>query len=213
MLKRLFTYQLLFVSVLTVVSSTNIHSDDLDKKIEELAKQIVQAVPRQRVAVLPFVELNSKQPTELSNRIYEELITTKTLRERFILVERRRINDILREQHFPSSDLIDPSTAVEVGRLVGARAVLIGTVAEQVGGGRIFCRLIDVETSVQLSEGKITVFQEEIRISREKPIYKKAWFLAIIGGAAAGGIAAAWGWGGGGDKASVTITVPPPDLP
>ena len=48
----------------------------------------------------------------------------------FQLVERDRLNTILSEQNLISSGVVDPSRAVDLGRLLGADALIFGTVTQ-----------------------------------------------------------------------------------
>lgn len=49
---------------------------------------------------------------------------------RFTLVECSRINQILAEQNLGASGRIDLSTAAQIGRLLGADAVIIGSITQ-----------------------------------------------------------------------------------
>jgi curli biogenesis system outer membrane secretion channel CsgG len=58
-----------------------------------------------------------------------DLLTNRLVRSgRYRVIERSRIDAILQEQNLGAAGRIDASTAAEVGRLVGADAVIIGSV-------------------------------------------------------------------------------------
>ena len=99
---------------------------------------------RLRIAVLDFDFAN----TGLTYGIFgyatpaqgvSYLLTNRLVENgQYTLVERSRVEEILREQDLGQSGRIDPSTAAEIGRVLGVDAVVIGSVTrfnfEQNGG-------------------------------------------------------------------------------
>jgi hypothetical protein len=79
------------------------------------------------------------------------------------MVERRRLEEILREQKLSGSELADPSAAVRVGRIMAANCVLMGTVLEKEASVEIYLRVVDTETSLILTA--VDVYGEDM--SRE----------------------------------------------
>lgn len=70
------------------------------------------------------------------------------------IVERDRLEDILKEQNLNNSKKFDASTASKIGELLGAEIILTGAYFEMFGSFRIDARFIDVETGEILkSEG------------------------------------------------------------
>lgn len=77
-----------------------------------------------------------------------DLVTTDLARSsQLTLVERTRLNDVLRELELGASGRVDPATAPRVGQLVSARRLILGALDEMPGDGRlrIAVRLADVE--------------------------------------------------------------------
>lgn len=62
------------------------------------------------------------------------------------VMERARLQSLLREQELQQSARIDPATAVKLGRLGGARRLLVGNVARFETSLRIDARLVDVSS-------------------------------------------------------------------
>jgi len=89
----------------------------------------------------------------LTQRITTELIKTNE----YIVLERSQIKRILREQKFQSSGVCsDISCAVEVGKVVGAKYVVLGTVSKFGKTYTLDARLVDVESSVSVRSGDYT---------------------------------------------------------
>lgn len=103
-----------------------------------------------RVAVLPF----SGPKGELA----ADVLTQSLLQSGADVVERQRLDAVLKEQSLTASSAFDPATARQIGKLLGVDALFVGTVAEstpqttyivsqsanpqanvtQVGGGTIY---------------------------------------------------------------------------
>ena len=63
------------------------------------------------------------------------------------VVEREEIQKLLEEQKLATAGRVDPQTAAKVGKLVGARYVVLGTFLDFYGDFRVDARLVNVETS------------------------------------------------------------------
>lgn len=85
---------------------------------------------KKRIAVLEFEDKTEHGKGKLSEIVTDILITELVGSERFIVVERTKIKKILKEQKTSVSGIVDPATAVEIGRLMGVNAVVIGSVSE-----------------------------------------------------------------------------------
>jgi curli biogenesis system outer membrane secretion channel CsgG len=96
--------------------------------------QIAQARPRMRVAILDFEYASTGQTTSILGGIapsqgVSDLLTNKLVDGgAYTLVERSRIQAVLREQNLGTSGRIDAATAAQVGRILGVDAVIIGSI-------------------------------------------------------------------------------------
>jgi hypothetical protein len=63
------------------------------------------------------------------------------------VVEREKLDVILQEQKLSSTDLIDRSTALRLGKLVAAQGIVMGNIIETRTGTEIVARVVDTETS------------------------------------------------------------------
>lgn len=100
------------------------------------------------VAVVDFA--NTKKDPELDyliKGIPESLITYLGKRGEVRIVERSRMEAALEEMKLGMSGIVDKQTAVEVGKAVGATAVMVGSFLQIGDRIRINTRLIDVGTS------------------------------------------------------------------
>ncbi|MBI4349302.1 MAG: DUF799 family lipoprotein [Elusimicrobia bacterium] len=110
---------------------------------------------RPRVAVLPFADYPGQAGT---GELAREAFSTEILAvEAYQVIDRASFQKLLDEHRLSATGAIDPSKAVEVGKLLGADAVVVGAVTEykkrnllmfppaRVG---ISARMIDAKTGV-----------------------------------------------------------------
>lgn len=105
---------------------------------------------RRTIAVLDFnnnsiVDKEKLEP--LRKGLADILITELSRVEAFKVVEREKIRDVVTEIEFSQTDLVDPSTAQKLGRLLGAQNLLFGGFVHSFGDEiRIDVRIVEVET-------------------------------------------------------------------
>ena len=63
------------------------------------------------------------------------------------VVEREQVQKLLDEQNLGAQGRVDPQTAAKVGKLVGARYVILGNFIDFYGDFRVDVRLVNTETS------------------------------------------------------------------
>ena len=100
------------------------------------------------IAVVDFRNTgNDESYNYLENTIPEAIITYLAKAGNIEIVERSRLKDALKEMELGMSGIMDERTAVEVGKAVGANAILVGSFVSIGDVIRINARLIDVKTS------------------------------------------------------------------
>jgi TolB-like protein len=113
--------------------------------VQREVPKALQLEERLSLTVVPFDQQEEASAASLS--FQDNLIDALVDQNRFRVVERARLDVILQEQKLSRTDLIDRSTALRLGRLIAARAVIAGSIIETKGGIEIIGRLIDTETS------------------------------------------------------------------
>jgi curli biogenesis system outer membrane secretion channel CsgG len=90
------------------------------------------AQARPRVAVLAFE--NNTTSALFGDRLglaaSDEMATQLTQTGSFTVIERRAIDAILEEQRAGATGVIDPATAASIGKLLGAQAVVVGSITK-----------------------------------------------------------------------------------
>ena len=100
----------------------------------------------EKVAVLDFKSILA--PAELGIAVAEILRTELVGLGDYTVIERGMLEQIFREQELQLTGAVDSETAVEIGKLVGARLVVIGSIVKTGAVYTINSRFIDVETGV-----------------------------------------------------------------
>ncbi|MGH7645346.1 MAG: CsgG/HfaB family protein [Gemmatimonadales bacterium] len=91
---------------------------------------------RRRVAVMPFdyTPVNQEAATLLSPEtdfgtgLAAILVTELVENGTYVVLEREQLDRVLAEQDLQQSGRVDPATAVRVGQMLGAEAIVVGTV-------------------------------------------------------------------------------------
>jgi curli biogenesis system outer membrane secretion channel CsgG len=115
---------------------------------------------RPGIAVLPFDfggSINAgdpELPEALGVGVQQLLITEFAANPALRVVDRSQIRQLLAEQDLGGSGRVDANTAAKIGKLVGARYMVHGSVSEY-GEFRIDARIISVETSEIVKTEKI----------------------------------------------------------
>ena len=107
---------------------------------------------RPGIAVLPFDNGGSygqgkEDFAALEKGIAGMLISELAQNPAARVVERDEIQKLVEEQNLGASGRVDPQTAAKIGKLVGARYVVLGTFIDFYGDFRVDVRLVNVETS------------------------------------------------------------------
>lgn len=122
-----------------------------ETRIEMVRKVPValQLSERMRLALFPFDE---KGDISAASRAFSDQMLNALLeRRRFRVLERERLDLVLREQQLSAAKLTDPDTALRVGRLAAAHSVMVGSIIESRKGVEIIGRMVDTETGEVLA--------------------------------------------------------------
>lgn len=125
------------------------------------------------VAVLPFNNIGKNADLAwMSAGISETLLSDIERSGKLTVVERDQIEAALSELAFQESKAIDASSASAVGRVVGARTVVVGGYQQAGSQLRITARFVAVETGVIQETAKVTgktvkIFELQDQIVRQ----------------------------------------------
>lgn len=127
---------------------------DAKKYRDKDTRDLPYAGPKQVVAVLPFDNRvrDIPQNWNLGGGLSEILVTELIESDRFLLVERDSLQDIVREQELGMSGLVRKETAVASGNLSGAQFMIKGAITEfnaEAGGGGLTLSFREAEAGTK----------------------------------------------------------------
>lgn len=110
------------------------------------------------VAVIDFnaFSLSLQDASAVGKGVAGMLITELSDREGMQVVERQELNSVLQEAKLALSGRVDETTAMELGRLVGAQYLITGVLGIEQTQVRLDVRIFQVETSEILEAMKFT---------------------------------------------------------
>lgn len=132
------------------------------------AKLAIASEKRIRLAVIEFKTLADKNRNGQLGVMVSEMFTTEVVNsEAFKIVEREQLQKVLKEIAMAQSGIIDTTKAQEIGRMLGADAIITGSVIRIQDNLRIDARIIEVKTGVVVSAVNRFCTEELADISRQ----------------------------------------------
>jgi tetratricopeptide (TPR) repeat protein len=177
----------MFSQLLSLVAGENIVTIRAVDRAGQIASRIVKVIrktpevnqlgSRLSVAVLPF--RHTGHISGLYQGTYQAVVAALVNQERFRIVDRIALEKRLKKLQLSQRELVDPATAVRVGKGVAAEAILIGTVKEYVYAStravEILVQLVNTETSTPLVttdifdlDPSLDSFRQKMRALAEK---------------------------------------------
>ncbi|MDR2943153.1 MAG: penicillin-binding protein activator LpoB [Treponema sp.] len=134
----------LFVSFLTGVA---VFAQQLPLKdvIKQTARELEGAIPQKTVIAI----INFSSPTrDFSEHVIEELTNELLETGRLTLVDRRNLNRIREELNLSLSGDVSDESALSIGKMLGARFIISGTLTKMETYHRFRTKIVNVETGV-----------------------------------------------------------------
>jgi TolB-like protein len=126
-----------------------------------------------RIAVLPFSSINvSKSDAEAITNLFETgLVNTGV----YNVIEQSQMDEILKVQEFSLSDCTSDQCAIEVGQLLSAEQIVLGSLSSVGGKFILNAKIVDVAKGVNLKADKVdTASLAEMTDGAEVLAYKLA---------------------------------------
>ncbi|MGH7568176.1 MAG: CsgG/HfaB family protein [Gemmatimonadales bacterium] len=181
-----------------------------------LLAQAPAALPKRRVAVLDFdyatvhayvVDIFGSDQ-DIGKGIADMIVTNLVRNGTYAVIERKQLDQVLREQNFQQSGRADASSAVQLAKLLGVDAIVIGSITEfgrddkklGVGGAAGGVRVGGIglgglgrkeAKAVVAIDARVvsTTTAEILAVATGKGASKRSG-MTLVGGAAVGGVAA-----------------------
>lgn len=121
---------------------------------------------RPGIAVFPFnnnyVGSNPSDFDGLESGLQQMMITELVQNTNLRIVERSQLRALMEEQDLGATGRVDPATAARLGRIVGARYVILGSYTDIFGDVRMDAQVVDAETSEYIRAEQIRANRSEL---------------------------------------------------
>lgn len=158
----------MLLAVLASISTGGVAEEDPIRALAERIEENGARLGGNVLAVAPFSYpdgIKSIEGALVSERLTELLAERGFVR----IVERAMLDKVLEEQKLAASGLVDPATAVKIGRLLGARGMLTGTAMDQGENLEVHVRLLNIET------GEVTLAMSQVMPRAVKTFISPMW--------------------------------------
>lgn len=158
---------LVVVSILLVQAGPRVAAQQqgaapLAQGIGDLASQLARSVPDGHPMVLAVTDFpQKKEVCGLGQFVAERLSTLLSRQPQCRLVERRRLELVLRELKFSMSDLLDPAKAKKVGQMLGVQGLVVGTITDLGKTFDVDARIIDIQSDISLPGAATSIIKDE----------------------------------------------------
>ena len=110
-------------------------------------KKPIPEIEKAKIAILEFQGLNEQAKKDNMGKMVTEIMTTSLVNSRaFNIIEREKLSKVLKEFQLSQTGLIDEASAKEIGKILGADAIVTGSVMMLRERLRLDARIIDVGT-------------------------------------------------------------------
>ncbi len=86
--------------------------------------------PKRRIGVVEFENKSAYGQGRLGQAASDILVTELVKSEKFIVVERDKMDRIMQEQKLQTQGITDPQTAAKIGQIMGLEAIVVGAVSQ-----------------------------------------------------------------------------------
>jgi len=132
----------------------------VEKRLEAERPKVIIKGEKIKVAVIEFQSLNEEAKKDNLGKIVSEILTTSFVNsESFKIIEREQLQKVTKEFELSQTGIIDTSSAKQIGKILGADAIVTGSVIKMGRNLRLDARIIDVASGIILtaekSEGEV----------------------------------------------------------
>jgi len=133
------------------VSALSVHGEEKDpnsavQSAEEKANKDLKALTSIPVAIIDF-ESNAPGNPELGQQLSDILTARMSIYDQFQLVERKKLEELLKEHQLNLTGMVDTDQAIKVGKMLGAKIMVFGRAFPVDKDLYIVAKIVGTETS------------------------------------------------------------------
>jgi TolB-like protein len=142
----------------------------LDGRVRLLAEGLAVGLKRlpgdhrdQRFAVVPFENIGDEAQQRSLGLVVSELVVTDLVRDHHLpLIERAQLGAVMNELALQQSGAIDDAQVLQVGKLAGARALVVGRVSDVGADFLVSVRAIDADNGTVIVADEVKLPKAEL---------------------------------------------------
>lgn len=136
--------------------------------VDVVLNKSVQQSRYKRIAVVPYdvSGYDGMGRDKVSGAAMADRYTFELMRAGYDVIERQRLETILREHELSMTGLTDPDTSLKIGKILGVQGFVFGSVSGKPNAFSVMTKLVDTETGT-------TVWSIVITNNTEKNAIKK----------------------------------------
>jgi hypothetical protein len=149
--------------LLAVTASILYGQNEIRDTLSEGINPIVQSVPEKIVVSFGnFTYADKGIGSRFSMYLEEQLALVLAEEDNFEVFEREKLEEILEAMELSLSDLVDPESAVQAGKLKGVQAIFSGNFFESGDRILVYLDLTSVETGTTIAKSEISISRAAI---------------------------------------------------
>lgn len=147
-----------------------IKAAELNSKLEAVAQELTKAAAAKNItaatlAIFPF-QADATLSKKRVNFAVSEILTKDILKlGKFTIIERAQLEEVLKEQKLGLSGAVDSKMAAGIGKLAGAKFLILGNIIQTGSAYQLTAKLIDAETGEMIAseiiEVPVKIFEED----------------------------------------------------
>jgi TolB-like protein len=174
------------------VASAPVEAKGLDARIRRLSDGLAREIKRMpgdwrdaTFAVVRFVDVGEEVKTRQLGLVVSDLVITNLVRDhRVAITERSAIEQVLNEAALGQLGITEGADATRVGKIAGARGLILGEVSDIGDSYRVSARLVDVESGQARGAFDASVPKDElIALSQNAVVLRSksgAFFRSLV---------------------------------
>ncbi len=145
-----------FILLITLISIPAVHAndnsdaDEIYKKLADTLSKVEKKLPEKTIAVYGF-EVIGRPGDSYAKFATEKLTHHLVANGELMVIERSRIDQILKEQSLSMTGAVDAGTAAKIGKILSVDAVVIGTIHVTEKEVEFIVRVIQSERGIILA--------------------------------------------------------------
>jgi PBP1b-binding outer membrane lipoprotein LpoB len=118
--------------------------NQLEGAMDNATRTLIDSIPQNATVAILSVYSDNRETAEY---VIDELEYKLVNSRKFQIVDRRRLEQIRREQNFQLSGDVDDNSAIAIGNMLGASIVITGDISGSGSSRRLVLKALDVKTA------------------------------------------------------------------